>query len=139
MQIKKITNQITNNRGESTMKIYYIKGNVCKDLTPSFKLTKEQEMKLIKFGITAILVYKTCGVQYLFAYDGISTAVKPLVDVLVDLAEPISYGFMCKGFLEMMSGHSENGKKTIKSAITGYLGIQFIPQIFKIIKAIKLS
>ena len=121
------------------MKIYYIKGDKCKDLTPSIKLTHEQEIKLIRLGITAICIYKTCGVHYLYAYDGISVAVQPLVDDLVELEEPVSYGFMVKGFLEMMAGKDHEGKKTLKSSITGFLGIQFIPQIFKIIKAIKLN
>lgn len=121
------------------MKIYYIKGETCKDLTPTLKLTHEQQMKLVKMGITALIVYKTCGVSYLYAYDGISKGVQPIVDVLVDLAEPVSYGFMCKGFLEMMAGKEHEGKKTLKASITGYLGIQFIPQIFKIIKSIKLN
>ena len=45
---------------------------------------------------------------------------------------------MVKGFLSMMAGNEHEGKKTIKYAIGGYVGIQFIPQIFKLIKDLKL-
>ena len=121
------------------MEIYYIKNDKCVNLTPSIKLSKEQEKKLMKLGISALCIYKTCGTSYLFAYDGISVAVQPLVDMLVDLAEPVSYGFMVKGFLEMAAGKEHDGKKTIKSSITGFLGIQFMPQIFKIIRSINLN
>lgn len=121
------------------MKAFYINGDTCKELTPNFKLTHDQEVKLIQLGITALVLYKTCGGSYLYAYDGISRSVQPLIDVLVDLAEPVSYGFMVKGCLEWMSGKEHEGKKTMKSSITGFLGIQFIPQIFKIIRSIKIN
>lgn len=119
------------------MKIYYINEGICKDLTP--RLTKKQEDKLIRLGITGIIIYSTLKSQNVYAFDDISKSVQPLIDVLIDLAEPVSYGFMVKGFLEWMSGKEHEGKKTIKAAATGYLGIQFIPQIFKIIKSIKLA
>lgn len=119
------------------MKVYYIKDNKCVDLTPDLSHIISDE-KFIKLGITAIAIYQLANGNVVYAYDGISTAVKPLVDILVDAAEPVSYGFMCKGFFEWMSGKEHEGKKSIKSSIVGFLGIQFIPQIFKIIRTIKL-
>ena len=68
----------------------------------------------------------------------IANGVQPLLDVLKDLAEPFSYAFMVKGFLSMMAGNEHEGKKTIKYAIGGYVGIQFIPQIFSLIKSLKI-
>lgn len=119
------------------MKIYYINSDKCLDLTPNLKNVITDE-KLIKWGITLIVIYKATSGNVLYAYDGISTAVKPIVDVVVDAAEPISYGFMAKGFIQWMSGSEHEAKKTIKSSIVGFLGIQFMPQIYKIIRTIKL-
>lgn len=120
-----------------TMKIYYINENICRELIPS--ISREQENKLIRLGITGIFIYSTMKATNLYAFDDISKSVQPLIDILIDLAEPVSYGFMVKGFLEWMSGKEHEGKKTIKASAGGYLGIQFIPQIFKIIKSIKLA
>lgn len=119
------------------MKIYYIKDEKCVDLTPDLGRVISDE-KFIKLGITAITIYQLANGNVTFAYNGISEAVKPLVDILVDAAEPISYGFIVKGCIQMMSGAEHEGKKSIKSSIVGFLGIQFIPQIFKIIRTIKL-
>lgn len=119
------------------MKVYYINHNKCVDLTPSLKDIISDE-RLIKLGITSIIVYKMANGNLTYGYTGISDAVQPLINVLVDAAEPISYGFMVKGFLQWMAGAENDGKKSIKSSIIGFLGIQFIPQIFKIIRTIKL-
>ena len=40
--------------------------------------------------------------------------------------------------LWLMAGNEHEGKKTIKYAIGGYIGIQFIPQIFSLIKSLKI-
>lgn len=70
--------------------------------------------------------------------NSINNALQPLISVLQDLAEPVSYGFMIKGFLQIMAGDDHAGQKTIKSAIGGFLGIQFIPKVFQIIKGVKI-
>ncbi|GAA0076224.1 hypothetical protein UT300005_06020 [Clostridium sp. CTA-5] len=71
------------------------------------------------------------------AYAGtITESVQPIIDIFKELAEPVSYGFMIKGFLSIMAGSEHEGKKTIKYAIGGYMGIQWIPKIFQIIKSI---
>lgn len=119
------------------MKVYYINRNKCVDLTPNLKNIISDE-RLIKLGITSIIVYKMVNGNLTYGYTGISDAVQPLVNVLVDAAEPISYGFMTKGFIQWMAGAENEGKKSIKSSIVGFLGIQFILQIFKIIRTIKL-
>lgn len=119
------------------MKVYYIKDDKCVDLTLDVSKVISDE-KFIKYGITAITIYQLASGNVCFAYSGISDAVKPIIDILVDAAEPISYGFMVKGFIQWMSGAEHEGKKSIKSSIVGFLGIQFIPQIFKIIRTIKI-
>jgi hypothetical protein len=71
-----------------------------------------------------------------YAAEPLSGALKPIIDVLKDLAEPVSYAFMIQGFIQMMAGNSEKGKKTIKNAIIGFIGVQWIPWIFSIIRGI---
>lgn len=119
------------------MKVYYINKDKCVDLTPDLNKVISDE-RLIKLGITAIAIYQLSNGNVVYAYNGISTAVQPLVDILVDAAEPIAYGFMSKGFIQWMAGQEHEGKKSIKSSIVGFIGIQFIPQIFRIIRTIKL-
>lgn len=89
---------------------------------------------LIDLGFGAITLTSTNKV----CANQINQALMPLVYVLQDLSEPISYGFMVKGFLQIMAGDEHAGQKTIKSAIGGFLGIQFIPKIFQIIKNIRM-
>lgn len=122
------------------MKICYFNMDKNKyvNLTPT--LTKEQEMKLLKYGVTAIMIYQVCnGVNVYASGVSISKSVQPILNILVDAAEPVSQAFIVKGFLELMAGKEHEGKKTIKYSMTGFVGIQFIPQIMKIIKSIKLG
>lgn len=71
-----------------------------------------------------------------YAAKDVKTAFKPIIDTLKDLADPVCYGFMIKGFLQVMGGQSEKGKQAIKNAIGGYIGIQWIPWIFDMIREI---
>lgn len=121
------------------MKVYYIKNDKCVDLTPRLpELDDATKEKLLKLGLASIFIFEATTTN-VYAATNISSSVQPLIDVLIDLAEPVSYGFMVKGFIEWMTGRENEGKKTIKSSMTGYLGIKFIPQIFKIIKGINLA
>lgn len=85
---------------------------------------------------TAVILLTSSGV---YADTGVSKAMKPLISALQDLAEPVSYAFMVYGGIKYMSGHSNEGAKTIKEAIGGYVLIQWIPWIFGIIKGIGLG
>lgn len=118
------------------MKIFYINKNKCIDITPQI-----DEKTMIKCLLLAGVTVKAINNPVLlFASEVMpSEAVQPLIDILVDVAEPVSYGFMVKGFIQWMAGKENDGKKTIKASAMGYLGVQFIPQIFKIIKTIKLG
>jgi hypothetical protein len=62
-----------------------------------------------------------------------------LINVIKDLAEPVAYGFMIKGFMKIMTGDDHEGWKTIKYSIGGYIGIQWIPSIFNLLKSIKIG
>lgn len=91
------------------------------------------DRQIINTGIVLMLTTSST-----VSASGINNALQPLISILQDLAEPVSYGFMIKGFLQIMAGDDHAGQKTIKSAIGGFLGIQFIPKIFAIIKDVKI-
>ena len=100
---------------------------------------KEIQIDVDKVTMQAAITLIMVNGMTTVAWAGpIASGMQPLLDVLKDLAEPFSYAFMVKGFLSMMAGNEHEGKKTIKYAIGGYVGIQFIPQIFKLIKELKL-
>ncbi|WP_298042448.1 hypothetical protein [uncultured Clostridium sp.] len=100
---------------------------------------KEIKIDVDKIAMqAAITLILTNGMTTVAWAGPIADGVQPLLDVLRDLAEPFSYAFMVKGFLSMMAGNEHEGKKTIKYAIGGYIGIQFIPQIFSLIKNLKI-
>ena len=108
------------------------------------KGNKQSKVKEIQIDVdkvtmqAAITLIMVNGMTTVAWAGPIASGMQPLLDVLKDLAEPFSYAFMVKGFLSMMAGNEHEGKKTIKYAIGGYVGIQFIPQIFKLIKDLKL-
>ena len=83
--------------------------------------------------VTAILINGATSQVYA---GTISHGLQPLINVLKDLAEPVAYGFMIKGFLQIISGKEHEGKKTLKYAAAGYIGIQWVPAIFELIKGI---
>lgn len=114
----------------------YGKESTCKEI--NLELTEKQLDTLCKVGIATVGIVELCSGNPIYAADGITKAVQPIVDILIDLAEPVSYGFMCKGFMQVCSGKEAEGKKAIKDAAAGYLGIRFIPQIYDIIKGINL-
>ena len=100
---------------------------------------KEIQIDVNKVTMQAAITLIMVNGMTTVAWAGpIASGMQPLLDVLKDLAEPFSYAFMVKGFLSMMAGNEHEGKKTIKYAIGGYVGIQFIPQIFDLIKSLKL-
>lgn len=91
---------------------------------------------LFKSGTIAFLFIEGLNGGVVHAAS-VTESLQPLIDVLKDLAEPVSYGFMVKGFMKIMAGEEHDGVKIIKGAIGGFIGIQWIPYIFKIIKGIK--
>lgn len=113
---------------------FMYKENKCvKDIN----VTKQDiEKAIVKSSLIGMAVYN--GLDAGAAHAGsVTESLQPLVDVLKDLAEPVSYGFMIKGFMKIMAGEEHEGMKVIKGAIGGYVGIQWIPYIFNIIKSIK--
>lgn len=109
---------------------YYVKDNKIHEVNI------DVDKAIVKAGTISIAVIGGLSGEIVHA-QSISKGLQPLIDILKDLAEPISYGFMIKGFLKIMAGEENEGLKTIKGAIGGYIGIQWIPMIFRIIKGIK--
>lgn len=110
---------------------------------PKSKKNKAAKVKEIQIDVDKVVMQAAVT---LILYNGMTTvawagsisqSVQPLIDVLKDLAEPVAYGFMVKGFLSIMAGNEHEGKKTIKYAIGGFLGIQLIPKLFEIVKGIQ--
>lgn len=99
---------------------------------------KEIQIDVDKVACKVALTLILCNGMTTVAYaGGISQGMQPIIDILKDLAEPIAYGFMIKGFMKIMAGDETEGLKTIKYAIGGYVGIQWIPFIFRTIQTIK--
>lgn len=88
----------------------------------------------MKIALTLIFLDGTSTVAYA---GSIAQGLQPIINILKDLAEPVAYGFMIKGFMKIMAGDEHEGFKTIKYSIGGYVGIQWIPFIFNTVKSIK--
>lgn len=90
---------------------------------------------LLQGAIVGVTMYKGLDGGIVYA-STVTEGVQPIITVLKDLAEPVSYGFMIKGFMQYMSGKEHEGLKVIKCAVGGYVGVQWIPMIFKVIKSV---
>lgn len=110
---------------------------------PKAKKDKKVKVKEIQIDVDKVVMQAAvtlilCNGMTTIAWAGsIAEGVQPLVEVIKDLAEPVAYGFMVKGFLSIMAGNEHEGKKSIKYALGGYVGIQLIPNFFNIIKGLK--
>ena len=70
--------------------------------------------------------------------NSIMTGLAPLIKLIGDIAEPVTYGYMVKGFLKFTQGKEEEAKKTLINAGTGFLGCKFTPQVIDFLSDIKL-
>ena len=66
----------------------------------------------------------------------IITKLQPLTDLIKAVAYPCAYGMVIFGFIKIALSDSITGKKTIKNAMYGYIGVQATPLIFEIIDSI---
>ena len=91
-------------------------------------------------GATGIVAHASTNIATTVATattPDIGTAVAPIIATLQDLAEPFSYGFAIKGVLQKMSGKDNEGAKTLKNALGGYVVVQFLPEIYKLLRLVK--
>ena len=70
--------------------------------------------------------------------NSIMIGLAPLIKLIGDLAEPVTYGYMVKGFLKFTQGREEEAKKTLVNAGTGFLGCKFTPQVINFLSSINL-
>lgn len=70
--------------------------------------------------------------------NSIMKGLAPLIKMIGDIAEPVTYGYMVKGFLKFTQGKEEEAKKTLVDAGTGFLGCKFTPQVIKFLGGITL-
>ena len=93
-------------------------------------------LPLVKADLPLGLVaHASAGVENASA---IADAFDPLIATLQDLAEPFSFGFALKGVFMKMQGKENEGNKVMKNAMYGYLTVQFLPEIYDLLKMIKL-
>jgi hypothetical protein len=92
------------------------------------------QSRFLEVGIPVTFVLLTQN--HVHAAANVKQAMKPIIDTLKDLAEPVTYAFMIFGGLKYASGHSAEGGKIIKNAIGGYILVQWIPWIFSIIRQV---
>lgn len=114
---------------------FYVKKNSFKD-SKIREINIDVDKAIMKATVTLIFVNGLTTVAYA---GSVSESMQPIINVLKDLAEPVAYGFMIKGFMKIMAGDEHDGIKTIKFAAGGYVGIQWIPYIFKLIKGVTFS
>ena len=98
------------------------------------EVTIKKELNKVALGAGAVFMVLHSEPAHA---GNINQSMQPIINVLKDLAEPVSYGFMIKGFMRMMAGDEHEGYKTIKLSAGGFIGIQWIPFIFKTIKSIQ--
>lgn len=70
--------------------------------------------------------------------NSIMAGLAPLIKMIGDIAEPVTYGYMVKGFLKFTQGKEEEAKKTLVNAGTGFLGCKFTPQVIKFLGGLTL-
>jgi hypothetical protein len=84
----------------------------------------------------ALALTMTLKALTVYAAGDVGKAFQPIIDTIKQLADPIAYGFVIKGFIEIIAGKAEAGKKTISGAIAGYIGVQWLPWLFGLVKGI---
>ena len=60
----------------------------------------------------------------------IKEAAQPIVEAIIELANPVSYACMIKGAMQVATGDEIKGKASMKNALMGYLVVKFTPQLF---------
>lgn len=96
---------------------------------------EDVKMKLVKYGVPAILALQTTTGN-VYAANEIKEGLKPIIKTLQDLADPVAYCFMIYGGIKFITGHAHEGQKMIGQAIGGFILIQWIPWMFELIRKV---
>lgn len=87
---------------------------------------------------SAAEVAKAAAIESAKNGNSIMIGLAPLIKLIGDIAEPVTYGYMVKGFLKFTQGKEEEAKKTLVNAGTGFLGCKFTPQVINFLSGLKL-
>ncbi len=66
----------------------------------------------------------------------IKAKAQPIIDLMKEAAEPISYACFIWGFVKYMLGHKADAKETWKGATYGLVGIKLLPWFFDILNSV---
>lgn len=116
-------------------KIHYVSKEKFDSMISMAEKVVDGGIKMVIFtGISAV------GGGQIFAASGnpIMDGLQPVIKLIGNFAEPVAYGYMVKGFLNITQGKEEEGMKVIKNSIKGYLGAKFVPQIMGFISDLNL-
>jgi hypothetical protein len=61
---------------------------------------------------------------------------EPIINLMKEAAEPISYGCFIWGFIKYMLGHKADAKETWKGSAYGLVGIKLLPWFFDILNSV---
>lgn len=68
----------------------------------------------------------------------VKQAAQPIIQAIVDLADPVAYACMIKGAMQLATGNEAKGKAAMKNAVTGYLVVKFTPQLFDFLDGLNI-
>lgn len=68
------------------------------------------------------------GPVYAASANPIMQGLQPLINLIANLSEPVTYGYMTKGFLKYTQGKEEEAKNILKYAVIGFIGVKAVPQ-----------
>lgn len=76
-----------------------------------------------------VLMLVTPGIQ-----EKVEQGFQPLIDLARALAYPLAFMFIAMGICLIIMDQRQNGWRLIKTAITGYILMQWLPALMRIIR-----
>lgn len=116
---------------------------ICYFVVKDNELLEIDKAKVAKLATTAMTTVALTANQTVHAAPvtheiDITTLTQPFIKVIVDLSNPFAYACAVKGALKLAAGEDAQGKKMIKNALSGYLVVKFIPQMFELLDGVNL-
>lgn len=78
------------------------------------------------------------GPIYAAGTNPIMEGLQPLINLIANLSEPVTYGYMTKGFLKYTQGKEEEAKNILKYAVIGFIGVKAVPQAMEWLREFNL-
>lgn len=114
------------------------------DVIEEMKMKIEEIMNNSEFENQLNLFFKRFAIPASFGLGALSTAkmafaagtesigekLKPLIQIVQDLALPVGIVVASWGLLEVIMGNFPSGKEKIKYALIGFVGMFIIPEVF---------